>query len=52
MNKEKVAMSNKTNKYSLDEIPVRLKNEDASKLLTDESIDNPAIAVKDRKSVV
>ena len=45
-------MSNKTNKYSLDEIPVRLKNEDASKLLTDESIDNPAIAVKDRKSVV
>lgn len=39
-------MSNKTNKYSLDEIHVRLKNEDASKLLTDESIDNPATAVK------
>ena len=46
VNKEKVAMSNKTNKYSLDEIHVRLKNEDASKLLTDESIDNPATAVK------
>ena len=39
-------MSNKTNKYSLDEIHVRLKNEDVSKLLTDESIDNPATAVK------